>query len=95
MQKFDISSKEQANKWHFTITISGEETQTEHQVTLGRDYYQRLTNGLCEPEKLIEKSFEFLLKREPQESILPKFDLTVISTYFPEYEDVLKLQLHS
>jgi hypothetical protein len=33
------------------------------------------SNGYC-----------FLLKREPKESILRSFDLTVISRYFPEYE---------
>jgi hypothetical protein len=34
----------------------------------------------------VRKSFLFLLEREPKESILRSFDLTVISRYFPEYE---------
>jgi len=35
---------------------------------------------------LIEKSFEFLLERESNTSILRSFDLPVIQRYFPEYE---------
>lgn len=35
---------------------------------------------------LVEASFAFLLEREPKESILREFDLTVIGRYFPEYE---------
>ena len=34
----------------------------------------------------IEAAFQFLLDREPKESILRHFDVTVISHYFPEFE---------
>ncbi|HET6915941.1 MAG TPA: hypothetical protein VFH56_07600 [Acidimicrobiales bacterium] len=34
---------------------------------------------------LVGESFEFLLEREPQTSILREFDLEVITRYFPEY----------
>ena len=30
--------------------------------------------------------FHFLLDREPKELILQRFDVTVISRYFPEFE---------
>ena len=36
-------------------------------------------------EALVRESFEFLLEREPQTSILREFDLEVIGRYFPEY----------
>jgi hypothetical protein len=44
--------------------------------------------------ELIRTSFEFLLEREPPESILRRFDVSVISRYFPEYraEMVRRLQ---
>lgn len=61
-------------------------TQTTHIVTLSTQYYQKLTNGRATPEELIRKSFEFLLEREPNTSILRSFDLPVIRNYFPEYE---------
>jgi hypothetical protein len=50
----------------------------------------RLAGEKIEAEKLIERSFEFLLEREPKESILARFDLSVIGRYFPEYEREMK-----
>jgi hypothetical protein len=38
------------------------------------------------PERCLEAAFHFLLDREPKESILGRFDATVISRYFPEFE---------
>jgi hypothetical protein len=45
--------------------------------------------GTHAPEHCIEAAFQFLLDREPQESILRRFDITVISRYFPEFESEL------
>jgi len=61
-------------------------SESSHRVTLKDADYQRLTGGKVAPEELIRKSFEFLLEHEPKESILGRFDLTVISRYFPQYE---------
>jgi hypothetical protein len=41
------------------------------------------------PAHCIEAGFQFLLDHEPQESILGRFDITVISHYFPEFESEL------
>jgi hypothetical protein len=38
------------------------------------------------PEDLVRDSFRFLLEREPKESILREFKLSLIGRYFPEYE---------
>ena len=38
------------------------------------------------PEELIRACFRFLLAREPKESILRSFDVSVIGHYFPEFE---------
>jgi hypothetical protein len=43
--------------------------------------------------RLVEASFRFLLEHEPASSILPEFELPVISTYFPEYPDELRRRL--
>ena len=59
-------------------------------VTLPVRYYEKLTNKTVSPEELIEKSFEFLLEREPNTSILRSFELSVIGSYFPEYEETIK-----
>jgi hypothetical protein len=72
--------------------IVKEKTRTVHTVMLKDAYYQKLTGGKASPEKLIEKSFEFLLERESNTSILSHFDLAVIARYFPEYEQVIVKQ---
>ena len=69
----------------FNVTVEGN-TRTTHEVTVSSSYYSKLTGGRIPCETLIKKSFEFLLEREPNTSILSRFDLTVINQYFPEYE---------
>ena len=61
-------------------------TTTTHTVTLEPEYYDKLTGGKVTQEKLIEKSFEFLLEHESNTSILSSFDLTLIDRYFSAYE---------
>ena len=76
----------------FQVTVRAKST-TVHAVTLRLDDYQRLTGGKVTPEKLIEKSFEFLLERESNTSILSRFELPVIGRYFPEYEKTIVKRL--
>ena len=65
-------------------------TTTTHKVTVKPSYYEKLTGQRVTPAVLVEKSFEFLLERESNTSILRSFDLPVIGQYFPEYERVIK-----
>ncbi len=69
----------------YQVTVESGST-TQHIVTVSPDYWQKLTNGSVPAETLIQKSFEFLLERESNTSILRSFDLPVIQRYFPEYE---------
>lgn len=69
--------------WEFEINVDGHL----HYVTLTNDYYSLLTAGNITPQELVERSFAFLMAREPVSSILGEFDLKLISTYFPEYEN--------
>jgi len=78
---------------HFRVRVIEAGSETAHQVTLDPKDHARLAGASVEPEKLIRKSFEFLLEREPKESILSRFDLSVISRYFPEYEREIKKML--
>jgi hypothetical protein len=80
------------NSTTFQVTVRAK-TTTVHTVTLRQDDYQRLTGGKVTAEKLIEKSFEFLLERESNTSILSRFDLPVIGDYFPEYEKTIVSRL--
>ncbi len=74
----------------FVVTIKERDTKTEHVVTLDDEYYQHLTDGEITREELIEISFEFLLGKEPKESILSRFNLRIINNYFPEFEKEIK-----
>ena len=77
------------NETTFDVTVEGR-TQTTHRVTVEPDYYDKVTGGKVPPELLVQKSFEFLLEREPNTSILRSFDLPVIGHYFPEYERTIR-----
>ncbi len=72
----------------FTVTVHSRTTTT-HRVTLTDSEFGRLSPAGGTKEALILRSFEFLLRREPNTSILSSFDLPVIGRYFPEYESVM------
>ena len=68
----------------FSVTVKTTSTTT-HTVTISDQVHTKLTGGKISKETLLDKSFEFLLQREPNTSILAKFKLEVISQYFPDY----------
>jgi hypothetical protein len=70
----------------FEVRIREGTGETSHRVTISRATCERLTGGKHTPERCLEAAFRFLLEREPKESILGRFDVTVISRYFPEFE---------
>jgi hypothetical protein len=82
-----INVKE-VNLHTFHVTVSGGST-TEHEVNVDPSYAQQLSKGKISTAELVKKSFEFLLERESNNSILRRFDLSVISRYFPEYEHAI------
>ena len=63
---------------------------TKHTVLLTDEYYNGLTKKKISKKKLLEYSFQFLLDRESNKSILAFFELNIISKYFPEYENKIK-----
>ena len=63
---------------------------TKHTVILTDEYHDILTKKKISKKKLLEYSFQFLLEREHNTSILSYFDLNIISKYFPEYENEIK-----
>ena len=73
----------------FDVVIRDSGNETRHQVTMSEADHGRLTNGSCPPDRCVEAAFRFLLDREPKEAILSRFDVSVISRYFPEFETKL------
>ncbi len=78
---------------HYLVTVSDSASSTTHQVTVTSDHLARYAPAGTSPEKLLHASFEFLLEHEPKESILSKFDLSVIERYFPEYPRHIRQRL--
>lgn len=75
------------DRWQVTVTGT---TTTQHEVRVPEATYRKLALGDVSVERLIEKSFEFLLARESNTSILRQFELRVISDYFPDYESRIR-----
>ena len=73
----------------FKVSVT-KDSSTEHIVLLSDRFHQDVTNNKLTKTELITHSFEFLLKRESNQSILKKFNLEVISQYFHEYIDEIK-----
>jgi hypothetical protein len=86
---------EKTSKSEFRVRVSEGRSESVYDVSIGQSDFDRLSGGKVEPEELVKRSFEFLLEREPKESILKRFDLSVIGRYFPEYEREIKRQLSS
>lgn len=78
------------NTFEVTVSEGAEKGETTHTVSVSDAY---LTHLGWQPEDagtLIRESFEFLLAREPKESILKEFALRDIVHYFPEFEETVK-----
>jgi len=65
---------------------------THHRVRVTSADIARFAKGRS-AEDLLEESFRFLLEREPNTSILGSFDLPLIGSYFPEYEQEIRKRL--
>ncbi|HSA79874.1 MAG TPA: hypothetical protein VLE23_03565 [Geminicoccaceae bacterium] len=76
----------------FEVIVREGRGETRHQVTMGRKTCEQLA-GKHTPEECLEAAFRFLLEREPKESILGRFDVMLISRYFPEFEEKLQRYL--
>ncbi len=72
----------------FRVTVRDEDGSTSvHEVTVSLADFERLGRKFRGLDEFVRASVQFLLEREPKESILPSFDVSRISSYFPEFED--------
>ncbi len=69
----------------YRVMVTDSRSSSTHEVTADPNDVARLGAG-ASVEDVVEASFRFLLDREPKESILSRFDLSIISRYFSEYE---------
>ncbi|HZC38590.1 MAG TPA: hypothetical protein VE221_07945, partial [Sphingomicrobium sp.] len=80
----DVKQIGDGDPMRFEVAVT-DRTATRHQVTMSATDFERLAQGRT-PDELIDAAFRFLLDREPKESILRSFDVSVIGRYFPEFE---------
>lgn len=71
------------DRGHVAQVTVRDRTATAHTVRVSPEELARYGGG--DPAALVRRSFEFLLAREPNTSILREFDLSSIERYFPEY----------
>jgi hypothetical protein len=84
VNRIDVSCEPRAEGgWTCRVRVDG---ATEHAVGVAPADLARLAPDSPTPDDLVRRSFDFLLTREPRESILRSFDLPEIGRYFPDYE---------
>jgi len=72
----------------FRVTVRDEDgSTTTHDVTVSLADFERLGRKFRALDEFVRACFLFLLEREPKESILPTFDVSMILNYFPEFEE--------
>ena len=82
-------SIEKRNDNVFEVTVADSVTTT-HTVTVTDQSLTDLTDNNTTKTQLLEFSFNFLLDREPNTSILSSFDINLISKYFSDYRDEVR-----
>jgi hypothetical protein len=89
----EVTRTGEGDPLEFEVIVREGGGESRHHVTMTSDACQRLASGACAPERCIEAAFRFLLDREPKEAILPSFEVTLISHYYPEFEHELRRYL--
>lgn len=90
MAEIEVRPADPAETSAFLVRVTEGGSTSEHRVTLSESDAVRLVPGHDSKEEFIRACFEFLLEREPKESILPAFDVSEISMYFPEFEERIR-----
>ena len=83
-----VRAERKDDGWVCDVQVEARGESSRHSVTVSAAELARWGGGDDEAavEDLVRRSFDFLLEREPPSSILPRFDLSVIQRYFPEYD---------
>lgn len=88
----EVTQREAGDPMEFEVVVSTGGSESRHRVTMSAEDQARLGAG-HDPAAVIEAAFRFLLDREPKEAILGRFDIDVIPTYFPDFEETLPTYL--
>ena len=76
-------------KLEFAVEVRDGHGSSRHTVTLDPALLARLTAGRRVGDEAFVAVFEFLLERESKESIMSRFDVSVVARYFPEFDTAI------
>lgn len=95
MNKIDVRCAAIPTGWRCAVSIDDGRGTSAHDVTVAADDATDLAAAAdqSDVERLVYETIAFLLEREPKESILRTFDLTVVARYFPEFEGEIRSRL--
>ena len=89
----DVKCRSAANGWTCTVSVGSDADVSHHEVEITSDELELLVPGATDAARLVEASFRYLLEHEPKESILPRFSLRTIASYFPSYPEEIRSRL--
>jgi hypothetical protein len=87
-----VHAETNGDDWLCEVSVDHAGRRTRHAVTVRRADLERWAGGTerADVESLVARSFDFLLEREPANAILASFDLSVIQSYFSEYDSAFR-----
>jgi hypothetical protein len=87
MSDIEVACVADDGAWTCGVRVRDADSTTEHEVSVDVIDLPAALDGADVPEVelLVRRTFEFLLEREPKESILRRFDLAAVERYYPEY----------
>ena len=77
----------------FEVVVVGD-TTTCHEVIVTDKVLLELTNNLVSKKDLLDFSFNFLLRKEPNTSIMTSFEISIIGQFFTEYKNEVRSWCH-
>jgi hypothetical protein len=92
-QAVNVSCRHTPEGFACDVIVGTDPAATRHTVLVSHDDLATFAPGHYDPGELVAASFDYLLEREPRESILRQFELPVIERYFPGYALQISRQL--
>ena len=95
MTEVEVTCSPVDDGWRCQITVRDERDTSRHDVLVGQADAADLAAAIeaTHVERLVEETFDYLLEREPKESIMATFELPVVERYFPGYRDEMRRRL--
>ena len=100
MSGIDVACAADGSAWDCSVRVDDGQGTTTHEVRVAAadlaPVARRVPSAPADVdavERLVAETFAFLLEREPKESILSRFDLSIVRQYFPEYDREIRRRL--